>query len=400
MFGNEPWHTEFGPARRWHWFGLPTFLVVGIALVWLLQYGGLVSSLAEWFLTPEGDTTLKLPDDLVLARLPWSYTWNADLGSDDVLLSLFDQADPTRPFVLERWSRPWKEGKREPIPAVWRVATQPEWQNDTALVCHFGLNGPLTRDRSLMAAMYHPSERAPQTRIIALSSGREIARVDAIPAGANGKCITWHPTDKILAIGSYGSVTLVAAPDWKARKLAAAARDRIEWERRVQEGTEESGYYPNENVSQLLFSDDGTLLITAMDRGVRIYDWQEVCNAKDRLPAPRHAVDGVLVRRPIASFKMTFAVAYDARRRHVLWSENDGKLKSLDLNTGEQTTLLTLSNRYCVTRLHLCAAGDALICEIVRMGKSNNGPCALVVLDYPKLLPRDEAARDPHLLGK
>jgi hypothetical protein len=85
---------------------------------------------------------------------------------------------------------------------------------------------------------------------------------------------------------------------------------------------------------------------------------------------------------------MTFAVAYDARRRQVLWSENDGKLKSLDLATGEQTTLLTLSNRYCVTRLHLCAAGDALVCEIVRMGKSNNGPWTLVVLDYPKVLRR------------
>src|SRR5215467_11156612 len=155
MFDNEPWHTEVGPIRRWHWFGVPTWLVVGIAMVWLLQYGGLISSLAEWFLTPDGDTTLELPDELVLARLPWSYTWNADPGADGVLLTLPDEGDPSRrSFVLERWSRPWKEGKRESIPAAWRAATQPEWQTDTALVCHFGLNSPLTRDRRLMAVMY------------------------------------------------------------------------------------------------------------------------------------------------------------------------------------------------------------------------------------------------------
>jgi hypothetical protein len=324
-----------------------------------------------------------------LARLPWSYSWKADPENEGVLLARFDEADRTgRSFVIERWSRPWKEGKREPIPPAWLAVTQPDWQNDTAMVCHFGLNSPITRDRSLLAAMYHPSQRAPQTRVISMPAGKEIARLNEIPAGASGKCIAWHPTENVLAIGSNGSVTLIAAPDWKAHKLATPARDRFEWERRVREGNEESGYFPNENVSQLLFSNDGASLIMAMDRGMRVYDWQEVRNANDRLPVPRHAVEGVLDRQPLASFKMTFSVAYDARQRLVLWSENDGKLKFLNLTTGEQGTLLALSNRYCLTRLHLCAAGDALVCEIVRMGKSNNGSCVLAVLDYPKLLRR------------
>ena len=135
MFGNDPWHTEIGPTRRWHCFGIPFFLVVGIALVWLLQYGGLLSSLAEWFLTPDGDTTLELPDDLVLARLPWSYTWNADPGADGVLLSLLDEADPTRPFIVERWSRS-ANGKGENGGIVQetergkRVGNNVEWIHD------------------------------------------------------------------------------------------------------------------------------------------------------------------------------------------------------------------------------------------------------------------------------
>jgi hypothetical protein len=391
MFGNDPWYNHTDPDRPWARFRLPAVLVAAIALVWLLQHGGLLFTLAEWFLTPEGDTTLQLPDELVLARLPWSYSWNVDPAADDVLLSLVPEGDPARAFIIERWSRPWKEGKREPIPPTWRVATQPDWRNDAALVCHFGLNSPVTRDRSLMATMYHPPGQAPQTRILTLPDGQEIARLNEIPAGANGKCIAWHPTENVLAIGSYGSITLARAPDWKARTLATATRDRVEWEMRAQAGTEESGYYPTENVSQLLFSDDGALLIVAMDRGVRVYNWQEVRDAAGKLPAPHQAVDGVLVKRPIASFKMTFSVAFDAQRRYVLWSENDGKLKFLNLETGEQGTLLALSNRYCLTRLHLCAAGDALVSEIVRMGKSNTGPCVLAVLDYPKLFQRGRA---------
>jgi hypothetical protein len=385
MFGDDPWHADLRPARRWRFIRMPTVLVAAIALAWLFQHGAL-SSLLEWFL-PEGETTLELADDVVLARLPWSYIWNPDPAADGVLLAFPDDADPTkRGWFIERWSRPWKEGKREPIPAPWHVAMQPDWRNNLGLLCIIGLNSPMTRDGTLLAAMYHPSERAPQTRILALPGGQEIARLKEIPAGANGKCMAWHPTDNVLAIGSYGSIALAARPDWKARKLATATRDRSEWEMRVRAGDEESGYSPNENVSQLLFSDDGVFLLAAMDRGVRVYDWQEVRCATGRLPAPRHAVDGALVKRPIASFKMTFAVAYDAQRRLVLWSENDGKLKFLNLTTGEDGTLLALSNRYCMTRLHLCAAGDAVVTEIVRLGVLHNGPSALAVLDYPKLL--------------
>ena len=254
------------------------------------------------------------------------------------------------------------------------------------MVCYFGLNCSVTRDRGLVAAIYHPPGRQGQTRILALPAGRELARLEAIPAGANGKCIAWHPTENVLLIGGHGTITLAAPPDWKTRTLATAKRDRVEWETRVQVGEEESGYYPNENISQLLFSADGALLIAAMDRGMRVYDWPNVRQAADSLPAPRHAVDGTLVHQPLASFKMTFSVAHDARRRLVLWSENDGKLNFLNLATGKHGNLLALTNRYCLTRLHLCSAGDALIGQIVRMGRSQPGPCALAVLDYTRLV--------------
>jgi hypothetical protein len=392
MFQNDPWQSGFGRRRLW---GMPVLLIVAIAAGWFLINGPLALELGRFFLDDDGNTTLDLPDELVLARLPVSYSWGPDPTSDGVLIALPNEGNPAWQIdVLEHWTRPWRESKREPIPDAWRAATQPDWQNDTALVCHFGLSSPVSRDRRFLAATHHPAERVAYTSILALPGGQEVARLEAVSSGANGKCIAWHPTDNVLIIGGNDKITLAAGSDWKPRTLATAARDKQEWEKRVRTGHEESGYHTNENVSQLIFSEDGALLIVAMDRGVRVYDWKEVRAADTQLPAPRHAVEGVLIPRPLVSFKMTFSVAYDARRRLVLWSENDGKLKYLDLGTGKQATLLALSNRYCLSRLHLCVAGDALICEIVRLGKSQNGLSTLAVLDYPQLLERAGIARD------
>jgi hypothetical protein len=382
-----PWQPVFGPSQRWRLTTLPSCVVAAIVLVWFFRYGGLLSDLAWWFLTPEGDTTLELPEELVLARLPWSFAWNPDVVSDGVLVAVPENDDPTGSrWAVERWNRPWQAGTREPLPPEWHVGVPPDWRDQHSILWHFGLNSPVTHDRRLLAVVDHPAGKAPQTRVLALPGGQELARLEAIPAGVNGKCMAWHPSENVLAIGANGAVTLAAAPDWQPRRLATAGRDFAEWEARVRRGEDENGYHPSENVSQLLFSDDGALLLAAMDRGVRVYDWQEIRRAADRLPTPRHSAEGVLVQQPLASFKMTFSVAHDARRHLVLWSENDGKLKCLNLETGAQTALLALSNRYCFTRLHLCRAADALIAEIVRIGKANNGPFALVVMDYPKLL--------------
>jgi len=385
MFGNNPWQSDFGSSRRV--FGMPVLLVLAIGLGWLLIHGPLALELGRFFLDDDGNTALELPEDLVLARLPVSYYWGPDPASDGVLIALPDDGNPTWQLdAIEHWTRPWKAGKREPIPAAWRFVTQIAWQNDAAMVCHFGFNSPVTRDRNLLATTCHPAEQLAQTRIISLPAGQEIARVEAIPPGANGKGIAWHPTENVLVIGGYGTVTLGAGPEWKTRTLATAERDFREWERRASAGDEDSGYYPHENVSQLLFDDEGTLLVAATDRGVRVYDWQEVRRAADRLPAPRFAADGVLQHRPLFNSKMTFAVAYDERRHLVLWSEIDGRLNYLDLATGARGTLLGLTNRYVLSRLHLCAAGDALVAEIVRTGTSGNAVFVLAVLDYPKLL--------------
>jgi hypothetical protein len=387
MFGTDPWQTDFGSTRRWRLPSVPVLVVGAIVLLWLFRYGSVLWPLAEYFLTPDGDTTLDLPDGLVLARLPWSYSWNPDPDGDGLLLvppPTGDQAGGA--WGIQHWTRPWKEGQRQPMPPEWRLAVPPGWGDQPDMLASMGLNSPVTGDHRFLAVVDHAPATSPTTRIVALPGGRDVARVQAIPAGVNGKCIAWHPRENVLVVGTYGSVTLAAGPDWQARTLATAPRDYAQWSERVSRGEEETGFYPSENVSQLVFSEDGALLLAAMNRGLRVFDWAEVRRATARLPAPRWAVDGQLVKHPILSMRMTFSVAHDARRGLVLWSEYDGKLNFLDLATGEHGTVLALPNRYCMTRLHLCPAGDALVAEIVRMGKSNNGPCVLAVLDYPRLL--------------
>src|SRR5262245_13075093 len=205
MFSNDPWQSEFDTTPRWRSLRLPAVILLGIAVLWMLQNGGLVWSLGRWFLEPEGDTTLELPEELILARLPATLTWNPDPANDGVWLGLPNEGSPSWELdFVERWTRPWKEGKREPFPAAWRV--------NGAIAAHFPLTGTVTRDQKLMAVTDVGAEQPPQTRIIAEPDGREIARIPTIPAGYNGKGIAWHPTENVVVIGGYGSVTLAAGP--------------------------------------------------------------------------------------------------------------------------------------------------------------------------------------------
>src|SRR6516162_6026811 len=114
---------DIGSWRGWRPF-VSLLIFAEIALVWLLQSEPLLMTLGEWFLTPDGDTTLELPDELVLARLPWSYAWGAEPATDGLLIALPNDGNPEwQVDAIEHWTRPWKAGKREPIPPAWRVAT-------------------------------------------------------------------------------------------------------------------------------------------------------------------------------------------------------------------------------------------------------------------------------------
>src|SRR5262249_10061156 len=195
MHYENSWQSRFGPSGPWRIATVPSILIGLVVLFWLYQYGGLLFGLGKWYLTPEGDTTLELPEELVLARLPFPAGWKPTADNDGLLLAQYDPTDPSgRACVLERWTRPWKEGKREPIPQTSYAWGPRGWRDQPALVWYLGLNGLVTRDGSLLATMDHTPQGPPETLVVALPTGKEIARVAGVSGAVASKDMAWHPT--------------------------------------------------------------------------------------------------------------------------------------------------------------------------------------------------------------
>jgi hypothetical protein len=345
-------------------------LVVCFAATYFYSRSGL--GLLNDLLEGEQIGPLELPPELVMGHVSPPWDWGPDPTGNGLLMLPMQRDVFFGPApVTERLERPWKDRVVVPCPED-----------------YFTVGGPSRDGR--FCARPDRSKGGPGVMIItARPTGEVAARLEPFALPQSRKYAVWHPTSNVLVTGGYGQVTLLSEPDWRPKTLATAARDQAEWLRRSQLGQEESGFHPNENVSQLAFSDDGELLLGAMDRGLRVYPWKEVLRATDRLPAPRAAVDGELV--PIGSFmimRMTYAVAYDAPRKRVLWGGLGGTLAYLDVETQAQGMLLALPKGYLISRLQLLDNGQVLGCEIGRRGRSTWPSEGVFLLDYPRLVAR------------
>src|SRR5216684_2250196 len=182
------------------------------------------------------------------------------------------------------------------------------------------------------------------------------------------KCVVWHPTANILAGAGSDQITLVREPDWRPKVLKTASRDLEEWTRDNERGEGESGYHSNEMASHLLFSADGTRMICAMDKGIRVYSWDKVLQAEGELPPHEWAIDGEIVRRnSFAALRMTYTAAFDDARNWVLWTGLEGALDYVDLTTKSRGTLLRLPKGYEITRMQFLESGKVLACDIHKL---------------------------------
>src|SRR5262249_18337542 len=131
-----------------------------------------------------------------------------------------------------------------------------------------------------------------------------------------------------------------------------------------------------------------SLLLCGMDRGLRVYGWEEVAAATSKLPAPKLAFDSELVQIGISKMRMIYAVEYDPVRQGILWSGLEGKLYWLESEkTHEPRTLLTLPKGYFIRQMQLIEDdGPVLACEVLKRGRSTWPSQGLFLLDLPKLL--------------
>jgi hypothetical protein len=373
-----PFHFS-GPASIWP-FGIQsdrrffqTLLVIGVIAGVLFFFRTPWQILWALFQDEEVAQTLDLPPELVVAQVPdpVQWHWDADKGG----LRVFSHREgPLSPQATagQFLEPPWKDSKPEPLPTVFTVM------------------GKLINPSGTHALELVPQDQSWKSRakILSLKLNTVLAESDHFHVLQNGKDVAWHPRMNILVSGGLGHVTLMGEPDWQPKKLATAERDQVDWSRKVQAGEEEFGFHPCENVVQVLFSDDGNLLICAMDRGLRVYCWPEVLKATEKLPCPLFSVDNDLVSFRVGMMRQTYTAQYDPVRKRVLWTGLEGKLSYLDIATKSQGMLLQLPKKNFITRMELLDHGKILCCEIHRWGRETCPAVGLFLLDYPKLVSR------------
>jgi hypothetical protein len=384
-----------------------TLLVLGI-VVGVLYYGGMGTSLLWNLFLGDRTEPVQLPADLVLRAIPSAACWDPDPLHGGILLSSSG--------AVERLERPWQDPTPEPLAGVGAAGVPfilspsgtyvmlpartaaGRWQVSRGFLIHdrkrfeevgalpFGDGaGRFSGDDRLVAVCGQREPGRYETQVAEWATQKVLTTLEVGPAAL--KALAWHPRSNVLVIGSHGRITLAAEPTWRPRILATAVRNQAEWLARCQARAEETFYHPNENPYQLTFGDDGKLLICAMDRGLRIYAWEEVLAAERELPAPLFTIDSDLVSISIAQMKHTYAAVYDPNRHLVLFS-GLGTLKFLELTTGASGTLLTLPKDAWFNRLELDASGEVLCGDVVQMGRYACQGTGLFLLDYPRLLAR------------
>ena len=350
---------------------LPAILL-GLLMSWFFSGNKMGLMLLEMYLPEQEYGPLELPTEAIIEEFPPPVDWYPDSEH----AGLFVILDRQGVQVMERLRPPWIEHEIVPI-----------GKNSQVGGCSF--------DGRLVATTGADPDNEKAFSIVACGTKEVLARFDPLPAPAD-KLVAWHPKSNALAIGGTGHITLLAEPDWQPRKLATAERDYDQWAARVKSDEEETTFSPNENVSQLIFSDDGQWLICAMDRGLRVYSWDRVQRATTTLPPAKLSVDGELVHIGLVTrMKMTCTTQYDAARKRILWAGLEGALSYLDLETQSRGTLLTLPKGYVIRKMQLVDHDRVLACEIDKIGKSTWPPQGLFLLDYRRLVQAEAEQPSP-----
>ncbi|MEH1945127.1 MAG: hypothetical protein V7L01_33600 [Nostoc sp.] len=214
--------------------------------------------------------------------------------------------------------------------------------------------------RATSSVQFTPKEEILVSRSeeeIIFTSIKNSQQIAVIKIG-HGSKIAIHPDGRYLLADGEGKSKL-AIIDLNTQKvvkvLSTAALDRTAWMASAQRGEGETSFSPNEMIFKMDFSPDGQWLICAMDRGVRVFEWNEVLSSKSELPLPIVASSSEIIAVGDGASRMatTYDIAFDWQRNVILSCGLEGKIKSLDLATGESKVLLELPGRPAMIQLDL-----------------------------------------------
>ncbi|RCJ40568.1 hypothetical protein A6770_37925 [Nostoc minutum NIES-26] len=191
---------------------------------------------------------------------------------------------------------------------------------------------------------------------IILTSIKNLQQIAVIKIGLGSK-IAIHPNGRhLLANERESKLAIIDLNTQKVVKvLSTAALDMTAWMASIQTGEGVTSFSNNEMIFKMDFSPDGKWLLCAMDKGVRIFEWNEVFSSKNKLPLPIVAAPSEIVTfdDPPSRMATTYDIAFDRQRNTLLSCGLEGKVKSVDLATGESKVLLELPGKPAVIQLNL-----------------------------------------------
>ncbi|MEH2197521.1 WD40 repeat domain-containing protein [Nostoc sp.] len=214
--------------------------------------------------------------------------------------------------------------------------------------------------RATSSVQFTPNEEILVSRSeeeIIFTSIKNLQQIALIKIG-HGSKIAIHPDGRYLLADGEGKSKL-AIIDLNTQKvikvLSTAALDMTAWMASVKRGEGVTNFSPNEMIFKMDFSRDGRWLLCAMDKGVRVFEWNEVFSSKSKLPLPIASSSSETIAVGDRSSRMatTYDIAFDWQRNILLSCGLEGKVKSLDLATGESKVLLELPGRPAIIQLDL-----------------------------------------------
>ncbi|AUT03335.1 hypothetical protein CLI64_24580 [Nostoc sp. CENA543] len=191
---------------------------------------------------------------------------------------------------------------------------------------------------------------------IIVTSIKNLEQIAIIKIG-HGSKIAIHPNGRYLLADEGGSkLAIIDLNTQKVVKfLETAAFDMAAWMASVQRGEGVNSFDPNEMIVKMDFSPDGNWLLCAMGQGVRVFEWNEVLSSQRKLPLSIVSTSSEVVTfdDPPNRMARTYDIAFDWQRNILLSCGLEGKVKSLDIATGESKVLLELPGRPATIQLDL-----------------------------------------------
>jgi WD40 repeat protein len=153
----------------------------------------------------------------------------------------------------------------------------------------------------------------------------------------------------------------------------------------------ERHFLPKDPIRTVTFSPDGKWLFCGTREGLHALEWNEVVACPDMSPVTScffvraDIVEKELPGGTVHKSSLVYAVVFDSVRQRVLFSGLEGKVRYLELASGNFGDLLVPPDPAPIFECELLPNRSALVCTARKIERNQNPPSHFQVWNYPKL---------------